>query len=153
MRVVDENNQGLGIMETKAALEAAHAKGLDLVEIAPNANPPVARIIDLGKYLYQQEKKAREQKTKQKATELKLVKITPSISEHDALIKIKKLEEFIKEGHQVEINMFLRGRERANAAFARGKFENFLKLIQIPFKIDRPIKQMPSGFSVIISKT
>ena len=147
-----ENGESLGTMEIMAALQAARDKGLDLVEIAANANPPVAKIIDLGKYLYQQEKKAREQKTKQKTVELKLIKIGPSISEHDALTKVKKLEEFIREGHQVEINMFLRGRERANAAFARGKFENFLKFIQIPFKTDRPIRQMPSGFSVIVSK-
>ena len=76
-----ENGESLGTMEIMAALQAARDKGLDLVEIAANANPPVAKIIDLGKYLYQQEKKAREQKTKQKTVELKLIKISPSISD------------------------------------------------------------------------
>lgn len=130
----------------------AKAAGVDLIEISKDAKPPVARIIDIGKYLYQKEKAKKEQKAKQKVSELKTIKIGLAISEHDAMIKIKKLAEFLEEGHKVKVEIFLKGRERANPNFAREKFETFLRMINIAYKVDQPIKRLPSGFVIILSK-
>jgi len=150
--LIDDQGENLGVVSTPKALEMARVKNLDLVEIAPQANPPVARIIDFGKYLYQQEKQIKQQKAKQKTSELKLIKIGMKISDHDALIKIRKLEEFLGEGNKVKIDMFLRGRERANKDFAREKFQHFLSLIQTKYTIEQPMKQLPTGFNMLISK-
>ena len=150
--MIDDQGENLGIVNTQKALEMARVKNLDLVEIAPQANPPVARIIDFGKYLYQQEKQIKQQKAKQKTSELKLIKIGMKISDHDALIKIKKLVEFLEDGNKVKIDMFLRGRERANKDFAREKFNHFLSLIQAKYTIEQPLKQLPTGFNILISK-
>ena len=150
--MIDDQGENLGIVNTQKALEMARVKNLDLVEIAPQANPPVARIIDFGKYLYQQEKQIKQQKAKQKTSELKLIKIGMKISDHDALIKIKKLVEFLEDGNKVKIDMFLRGRERANKDFAREKFNHFLSLIQAEYTIEQPVKQLPTGFNMLISK-
>ena len=83
---------------------------------------------------------------------MKLIKIGMKISDHDALIKIRKLEEFLGEGNKVKIDMFLRGRERANKDFARGKFNHFLSLIQAKYTVEQPMKQLPTGFNMLISK-
>ncbi len=127
---------------------------MDLVEISQSVDPPVVKIIDLGKYLYQQEKLKKEKraKQKQKSSELKTIKIGLMISEHDAMIKIKKLLEFLEEGNKVKIEMFLKGRQRANKDFAKEKFEEFLNKIEVPYKKEQPIKNLPTGFSVVISK-
>jgi len=130
----------------------AYDQDLDLVEIAPTAVPPVVRIIDVGKLLYQQEKQLKKQKAKQKSSELKVVKIGLSTSDHDALIKIKQIGEFLDEGNKVKVDMFLRGRERANKPFARQKFDAFLQKIQFDHKIEQPTKGMPTGFYIIIGK-
>lgn len=139
-------------MEIEKALTMAKAAGLDLIEISKDAKPPVARIMDMGKYLYQKERAKKEQKAKQKISELKTIKIGIAISEHDAMIKIKKLAEFLEEGHKVKVEIFLKGRERANQNFAKEKFENFLKMINIAYKVDQPPKRLPSGFVIILSK-
>ena len=150
--MIDEKGGNVGVVDTQKALEMARVQNLDLVEIAPQAKPPVARIIDFGKYLYQQEKQIKQQKAKQKTSELKLIKIGMKISDHDALIKIKKLVEFLEDGNKVKIDMFLRGRERANKDFAREKFQHFLSLIQTKYTIEQPMKQLPTGFNMLISK-
>ncbi len=152
MRLIDEAGQNVGIVDLSAALEAARKKNLDLVEIAPTAEPPVAKIVEFGKYLYQLGKQERKQRAKRKTGGLKAVKIGLSTSDHDALTKIKKLQEFLEEGHKVKIEMFLRGRERANPEFARQRFAHFLTLIRAEHKVEQPTKRLPTGFMMIISK-
>ncbi len=152
MRLIDAAGENKGVVTLSEALAAAHDAGMDLVEIAPTASPPVARIIDFGKFLYQQEKQERKQKAKTKTVGLKAVKVGLRIFEHDALIKIKKLEEFLEEGHKVKVEMFLRGRERANMLFAQERYERFLAMITAPHKIEQPTKKLPTGFITIIGK-
>lgn len=152
MRLIDDEGNAIGIVNIKTALEMAYQKHLDLVEIAATAVPPVVRIIDFGKYQYQQEKQIKKQKAKQKTTGLKLIKISLRISDHDALIKIKKLEEFLEEGYKVKVDMFLRGRERANKEFAEEKFKKFLTMIKITYKTEQSLKRLPTGFSTVLSK-
>jgi len=134
------------------ALKKAKEAKLDLVEIAKDAKPPVVKIIDMGKHLYQQEKAKKEQKAKQKTSEMKIVKVGLSTSEHDAAIKIKKLEKFLESGHKVKVEIFLKGRQRANKEFAQEKFKIFLDKIKTEHKIDQPLKKIPSGFTTLLTK-
>jgi len=152
VRLIDQNGDNLGVVSTSEALQKAKEAGLDLIEIAKDAKPPVAKIIDMGKYLYQQEKTKREQKAKQKTSELKIVKVGLSTSEHDSMTKIKKLEKFLEAGHKVKVEIFLKGRQRANKDFAQERFNNFLSLIQTEHKVDQPLRKLPSGFSIILTK-
>lgn len=152
MRLIDDAGENVGIVDIKKALEMAYEKRLDLVEISPTAVPPVARIIDFGKYQYQQEKQIKKQRAKHKTVGMKLIKISLRIAENDSLTKIKKLEEFLEEGHKVKVDMFLRGRERANSDFAKERFQKFLGMIKAPHKAEQPTKKLPTGFTTVLSK-
>ncbi len=113
VRVVDSEGKQLGIMPTREALRLAREQGLDLVEVAPNADPPVCKIIDYGRFIYEQRKRQKEAAKKQKlASDLKEVRLKLSIGEHDLKFKIKTAEEFLKEGRRVRFNLRLRGREK-----------------------------------------
>jgi len=113
VRVIDEEGRQLGIMSLREALAAARERDLDLVEVAPNANPPVCRIMDLGKYKYQQKKKAQAAKKKQHVIQVKEVRMRPKIEEHDYQVKLKHLRRFLEEGNKAKVNVRFRGRELA----------------------------------------
>jgi len=112
--VIDENGQQIGIMDTRDAIRRARELGLDLVEIAPNANPPVCRIIDYGKFLYEQKKKQQEAKKKQVTITVKEVKFRPSTDDHDYSYRVKHCREWIQEGNKVRASIAFRGREMAH---------------------------------------
>ncbi len=114
MRVIDEDGQQLGVLSKKAALELASEKGLDLIEVSPNADPPVAKIVDWGKYNYQRTKQLQKQKRTSKASELKQMRFGLKIGDHDLEVKLKKVTGFLDEGHKVKITIFYRGREMAH---------------------------------------
>jgi translation initiation factor IF-3 len=113
VRLIDENGAQVGIMSSRDALNIAREKGLDLVLIAPNANPPVCRIVDLGKYIYEQTKKEKEAKKKQTKIEVKQMRYRLKIDTNDLAIKNKKVREFIEDGNRVNIEIWFRGREMA----------------------------------------
>ena len=113
MRLVDENGAQMGIMSSRDALNIAREKGLDLVLIAPNANPPVCKIVDLGKYLYEQTKREKEAKKKQTKIEVKEMRYRLKIDTNDLAVKNKKVREFIENGNRVSIEIWFRGREMA----------------------------------------
>lgn len=129
----------------------AYERGLDLVEVAANARPPVCRIIDYGKYLYQQEKKARQSRFKQ--VEIKGVRLSFGIAKHDLELKAKQAEKFLKEGHKVKIDIILRGREKAHADLAKEKMEIFRQMIPMDTIVDQEPKKQPRGLSMIIRKS
>lgn len=138
-------------METHEALRLATERGLDLVEIAPHLRPPVCRIIDYGKHLYQLEKKARESRVHHRQSEIKGIRITVRAAKHDLETRIKQLERFLQKGNKVRVEMILRGREKALRGFAQNRMEEFLALIpDIPWQIEQPIKREPNGLSVIL---
>lgn len=114
MRVIDEDGSQIGVITKSEAIEAAESRGLDLVEISPSANPPVAKILDWGKYQYQKTKQAQKSKKKNKATELKQMRFGLKIGEHDLNVKLRKVEEFLEAGNKVKITVFYRGREMAH---------------------------------------
>jgi translation initiation factor IF-3 len=111
VRVVDEEGQQLGVMDTRDAVRAARERGLDLVEVAPNAEPPVCRIIDFGKFQYEAKKKASEAKKKQVVINVKEVKFRPGTDEHDYSFKMKHAREWLQHGDKVKASIWFRGRE------------------------------------------
>ncbi len=114
MRVIDEDGKQLGILTRTEALQAAADRDLDLVEISPDANPPVAKIVDWGKYNYQRTKQLQKNKRNAKALDLKQMRFGLKISEHDLGVKLKKVYDFLEAGHKVKITIFYRGRELAH---------------------------------------
>lgn len=114
VRVIDDEGNQLGILTTPAAMEIASERGLDLVEVSPQADPPVCRIMDYGKYKYQQAKRASEAKKKQVRVELKEVKMRPKTDDHDFQFKIKHARRFLEEGNKVKLTIMFRGRENAH---------------------------------------
>jgi translation initiation factor IF-3 len=119
IRVIDDAGQQLGIMAPPQALAIARQKGLDLVEISPTAVPPVCRIMDFGKYQYQEQKRAREARKHQKVIAVKEIKFRPKVDEHDYQFKKKHVERFIAEGDKVKATIFFRGREMAHPEIGR----------------------------------
>ena len=111
MRVIDEIGTQLGIMDVQVALQTAEEKDLDLVEVAPNANPPVCRFMDYGKYLYEKQKRERESRRAQKQIEIKEVRLRPKTGEHDIQVVLTKTRKFLKDGAKVRVRIRFRGRE------------------------------------------
>jgi translation initiation factor IF-3 len=114
VRLIGADGEQVGVVEIRDALSRAESSGLDLVEISPQANPPVCRIMDFGKFLYQQTKKRAEARKKQKQIQIKEVKIRPVIEEGDYQVKLRKIVEFLEEGDKVKVTLAFRGREMAH---------------------------------------
>jgi translation initiation factor IF-3 len=114
VRVIDENGENLGVMLTREAMEQARDLGLDLVEVSPNADPPVAKYLDVGKFKYEAQKKANIARKSQKTQEIKEIKMRPNIDDHDYNTKMKKIFEFIGDGDKVKVTLRFRGRELAH---------------------------------------
>jgi translation initiation factor IF-3 len=126
IRVIDDTGQQLGIMPPPQAIAIARQKGLDLVEISPTAVPPVCRIMDFGKYQYQEQKRAREAKKHQKIIEVKEIKFRPKVDEHDYQFKKKHIERFLADGDKVKATVFFRGREMAHPEIGRRILERLI---------------------------
>lgn len=153
MRVIDDMGKQLGVMTLENALLAAKERGLDLIQVTEKVEPPVCKIMEYGKYAYQEEKKRRKMQ-KTKGGELKEIRFGFNISLHDLEIRAKQAEKFLNEGNQVKIQMRLRGREKALGNFAREKVMKFFEILGAlsPFKIEKELKREPQGFTTIISK-
>lgn len=114
VRVVSDNNEQLGVMSLRSARQIAEERHLDLVEVAPNGRPPVCRIMNYGKYRYEQQKREKEAKKKQKILTLKEVKLRPNIEDHDFYVKMKAAQRFLGEGSKVKVTIMFRGREMSH---------------------------------------
>lgn len=123
VRVIGDDGEQMGIMPVEEALEAAEERGLDLVEVAPNSRPPVVRIMDYGKYKYEQARKARQAKKKQHSVQLKEVKFRPGIEAHDLEFKLRHARRFLEEGNKVKATMMFRGRQMAHPELGREVLE------------------------------
>ena len=119
MRVIGDDGEQLGVMQTHEAIKRAEEAGLDLVEVAPTAAPPVCRIIDYSRYKYEQEKREKEARKKQKIIHIKEIRMGPKIGEHDYQFKLRYLQDFLKRGDKVKISMMFRGREMAHVDLGR----------------------------------
>jgi translation initiation factor IF-3 len=153
VRVIDESGKNLGIFSLEEALKMAKERNLDLIQITDKADPPVCKIFDYGKFLYQMKKKEKERK-KEKGGEIKGVRLGFNISEHDMEIRANQAKEFLEEGNRVQIEMILRGREKELTNFAKEKIKRFLEILEskIPIKVEQELKRVPRGFIMIISR-
>ncbi len=149
--VIDDEGKQLGEMSTIDAMALAKERMLDLVEVSPKAVPPVCRVMDYGKHLYQQSKQLRLAKAKQKKVEIKGVRLGLRTDTHDSDFKRAQSEKFLKQGDKVKIDIVLRGREKAHQDLARKNLQDFITAITVPYKIEDHIKRFPGGFNVIIA--
>jgi translation initiation factor IF-3 len=150
--VIDETGKNLGILPIEQALVMAKERNLDLIEIVSNLQPPIAKIYDFGKFLYQKEKEEKKQRAKQRTDEMKSIRLTFGIGKHDLEFKAKQAEQFLEDYTKIQIEMVLRGREKSRQDFARQKMGEFLKMITKPFKVVQEAKRFPRGLIVIIGK-
>jgi translation initiation factor IF-3 len=130
IRVVDENNEQLGIMAPRDALQIARDRGLDLIEVAPGAQPPVCRIMDYGKYKYEQGKREREAAKKQRQSEMKGMTLRPGTDDHDLDIKIKNIVKFLADGDKVKVTIRFRSREMSHPEFAQAAMNKIVDAVQ-----------------------
>ena len=114
VRLIDETGQNVGVVSRQDAMDRATQAGMDLVEISPDAQPPVAKILDYGKFKYQEQKKAAEARKRQKIVEIKEIKLRPNIDDHDYDVKMKSIKRFFEEGDKVKVTLRFRGREMAH---------------------------------------
>ena len=136
--MIDEDGGQLGVMQPFEALRVARERGLDLVEISPTADPPVCKITDYGKFLYQQNKKAHEQRKSSRGSALKEVKFRPNTAEHDFQVRKNQIVRFIGDGHKVRAMIFHRGREMAHQEVGRAKMTRLLGEIAEQVQIETP---------------
>ena len=138
VRVIDEDGGQLGVMQPFEALKMARERGLDLVEISPTADPPVCKITDYGKYLYQANKKAHEQRKSSRGSALKEVKFRPNTAEHDFQVRKNQIIRFLGDGHKVRAMVFHRGREMAHQEVGRAKMTRLLGELGDQGQIETP---------------
>jgi translation initiation factor IF-3 len=152
LRVIGPQGENLGVLTLSEALKKAEEFGLDLIEISPNANPPVAKIADFGKYLYEENKKAKNAK-KSHSSEVKNVQVKLATGENDLMLKAKKTSEWLSEGHKVKVDLFLPGRAKyLDEKFLKERIQRMLKLVSVDFRIADPAKKSPKGMSLIIER-
>ena len=152
LRVQDSEGNSLGVMKLAEALKLAENQGLDLVEIVPNATPPIARIISFDKYRYQKDKADKKERLAQKTAGSKQIQISARAAKNDLQVKVRQLEKFMNEGHQIEIALRLRGREKYNKDWANQKLDEFMKMIPLEYKIVSPPKFGGYGLNVQIGR-
>lgn len=137
IRLITEDGDNIGVVVTREALDRAKNLGLDLVEIVPNAEPPVCKIMDYGKFKYQEQKKLSEAKKKQKVVELKEIKLRPTIEKHDYEVKLKATRKFLSEGNKVKVTLRFRGREIAHANLGLQVMQKLLDDVLDIAKVDQ----------------
>lgn len=153
LRVIGAQGENLGIMSLADALAAAKAAGTDLVEISATSVPPIAKITDYGKFLYEQKKKQKVAKSKVHNVEVKNIQIKVGTDENDLGIKAKKSSEWLAEGHRLKIDLFLPGRTKfMDKTFLETRIDRFLKLLTVEYKIADPAKKSLKGLTTIIEK-
>lgn len=153
LRVVGADGANLGVLPFKDALQKAKEAELDLIEVSPNAKPPVAKIADYGKFQYELKKKQREMKAKSHTTETKSAQVKVGTGENDMNLKARRISKWLGEGHRVKIDLFLWGRYKyMEFNFLKERLERFLNLITEEYKIADEIKKSPKGLTVVIER-
>jgi translation initiation factor IF-3 len=137
VRLIDAEGVQKGIVPTVEALRIAKEAGLDLVEVSPNTQPPVCKLLDYGKYKFEQEKKGKESKKRQRSLRLKEIKMQPKIQDHDLQFKTKHIKQFLSEGNKVKVTIRFRGRELAHTEIGRNVLEKILDLLEDCYNLDK----------------
>lgn len=153
LRVITVDGENLGVISLATALAEAQKRSLDLIEISPTAVPPVAKIMDYGKYLYDEKKKQKVSKQKTLTSELKIVQVKIGTGEHDLELKAKKISEWLAESNRVKIDLFLIGRSKyMDINFLKERLERVLKLITVEYKVAQDVTKGPKGLTIVIEK-
>lgn len=150
IRLIDENNNQVGVIDVKEAQFKAHNLGLDLVEVSPNAEPPVCRIMDYGKHLYEQKRKVKLSQKKQHTVVLKEIRIRPKIDDHDRDIKINRAIKFLEKGNKVQFTMLFRGREMMHVDRGREIMNEVTEVLAELGKIERPPQMLGRRMTMVI---
>ncbi len=151
MRVIVDDEGSLGVLSLADALKAAKERELDLIEISPKAVPPVAKITDYGKFLYEQKKRKKEIKAKAHTVEVKNIQVKMGTGEHDLALKAKKASEWLKEGNRVKVELYLRGRAKyMDKGFKEERLERLLDAITEDYQVAEPARKAPKGLSMLI---
>lgn len=151
VRLIDNEGEQLGVVPIEEARRAASDAELDLVEVAPNARPPVCRIMDYGKFLFEQQKKDRAQKKRQTSTDVKEIRLRPGTGQGDMEIKAKHAREFIEDGHKVGIQLQFRGRERAHPEIAIEVIERFAQMLEDVAKMEQAPRQEGRRMNAVLA--
>jgi translation initiation factor IF-3 len=151
--VISATGENLGVLSLREALAAAKQSGLDLIEISPSAVPPIAKIMDYGKFEYERSKKEKAVKAKVKVSETKEIQIKVGTGDNDMALKAKKAAEWLHEGHRVRAELFLKGRYKGmDEAFLKERLGRFLVRIPYAYKIAEPVAKSPKGFAAVIER-
>lgn len=151
LRVIGSSGEQLGVFSLEVALKKAEEIDLDLVEVAPQADPPVCRIIDFSKYKYEQEKREKELKKHQKQSQIKEVRMRPRIGIHDYEVKLKHIKEFLEKKHKVRVRMWFKGREIAHKEIGNRLIEKLLKDIESVGRVDREAHMLGKTLVLVLS--
>ncbi len=153
VQLIGDNSESLGNMKTEEAMSIADGKGLDLVMVSPNANPPVCKIMDYGKYRFEQIKKEKESKKNQKVTEIKEIRVTPNIDTHDFEFKAKNIKKFLDNGDKVKITVRFRGREVNNSIMGEKVLNKFIELLEEVATLEKkPVLEGKNMFIILAPK-
>ncbi len=154
VRVIDDEDNALGVMDTIEAIKLAESKEMDLVEVSPKAEPPVCKILDYGHFKYQKEKEAKKQKAQSKEVELKCVRLSFRIGPGDFQVRVNQALKFLNKGNKVKIEMPLRGREKAHKDVAADLAKRFLESVgqEMELRIEQPVKYQGGRFTAIMAK-
>ncbi|MDE2078855.1 MAG: translation initiation factor IF-3 [Patescibacteria group bacterium] len=153
LRVIGADGANIGVISLSEALKAAGDAGLDLIEVSPNATPPVAKVMDFGKYQYLEQKKEREAKAKSHTTETKAVQVEVGTGENDLMRKARQTAGWLKEGHRVQIELFLKGRYKyMDPGFLKERLNRFVLMIPEDYKIAQNVQKGPKGFFLIVER-
>ena len=152
VRVIAENGDQLGVMPVKEAMKLAQEAELDLVKIAPKAQPPVCKIIDYGKYRYELARKEKEAKKKQKTVEVKEVRISPNIDTNDLNTKVNNAKKFIAKGNKVKVTLRFRGREMAHMQQSKHILDDFAKMLEDVAVVEKPAKLEGRSMSMVLTE-
>jgi translation initiation factor IF-3 len=153
LRVIGPNGENYGVISLEEALRKAEEAGLDLIEISPNAVPPVCKITDVGKYMYEENKKQKDAKKKAHSVEVKNIQVKLGTGGHDLSLKAKKASEWLSEGNRVKLDLFLPGRAKyLDQNFLKTRMDRLLALLTVPYSIATPPTKSPKGLTLIIER-
>lgn len=154
VRLIGADGANLGVYSIENALEKTREAGLDLIEISPKSQPPVAKIMDYGKYKYEEKKKQKESKAKANVTETKIIQVKVGTGEHDLMQKAKRVAEWLSGGDRVKIDLFLAGRYKyMDRNFLQQKLEKFLQLIPEEYQVVEDVKKSPKGLTTVVESS
>jgi len=152
VRLIDEDGQMIGVMTSGQALSMARERGLDLVEVSPMATPPVCKLMDYGRFKYEQSKKENEARKHQKVSELKEIRLSPRTDDHDLFVKVRKIEEFLSEGDKVKVGVRFRGRELAHPELGRQLLDKIVAGLKSIAVVERPPLMEGKIMSLIVTR-